>query len=158
MAHKRNPVGAVSVLACAKRAPGLVGDMLAAMEQEHERAAGAWQAEWGTFGELLALTGSAVAWGRDLLEGLEVDAARMRENLTQLASAGVPEAREPGRHLGAAEELIQRALAAHRNGDTAAAVWLWQPRGRQSHRDTALGARLSRSAGQAVTPHEENDD
>ena len=41
MAHKRNPVGAVSVLACTKRGPGLVATALAAMEQEHERAAGA---------------------------------------------------------------------------------------------------------------------
>ena len=47
MAHKRNPVAAVSVLACARRIPGLVATMFAAMEQEHERAAGAWQAEWG---------------------------------------------------------------------------------------------------------------
>jgi 3-carboxy-cis,cis-muconate cycloisomerase len=83
------------------------------MEQEHERAAGAWQAEWGTVADLIALTGSAVAWGRDLLEGLEIDAERMRENLARLASAGVAEAREPERHLGAAEELIERALAAH---------------------------------------------
>ncbi|MGZ4350712.1 MAG: lyase family protein, partial [Solirubrobacteraceae bacterium] len=62
MAHKRNPVGAVSVLACTKRTPGLVATALAAMEQEHERAAGAWQAEWGTHTELLVLTGSAAAW------------------------------------------------------------------------------------------------
>ena len=34
-----------------------------AMEQEHERAAGAWQAEWGTLTDLLRLTGSAAAWG-----------------------------------------------------------------------------------------------
>ena len=47
MPHKHNPVAAVSVLACAKRTPGLVATILAAMEQEHERAAGAWQAEWG---------------------------------------------------------------------------------------------------------------
>jgi len=61
MAHKRNPVAAVSVLACTRRAPGLVATMLAAMEQEYERAAGAWQAEWGTLSELLRLTGSAAA-------------------------------------------------------------------------------------------------
>ena len=48
------------------------------MPQEHERAAGAWQAEWGTVTELLSLTGSAAAWSRELLEGLEVDAERMR--------------------------------------------------------------------------------
>ena len=111
MAHKRNPVAAVSVLACARRVPGLVATILASMEQEHERAAGAWQAEWGTHSELLTLTGSAAAWCRELLEVLEVDPARMRENLDRLAAAGVAEAQEPD--LGAASELIDRALAAH---------------------------------------------
>jgi 3-carboxy-cis,cis-muconate cycloisomerase len=113
MAHKRNPVSAVSVLACTKRIPGLVATMFASMEQEHERAAGAWQAEWGTLSELLALTGSAAAWGRDLLEHLEVDPERMRENLARLAAAGLADAAEPAQHLGAASELIDRALAAH---------------------------------------------
>jgi 3-carboxy-cis,cis-muconate cycloisomerase len=115
MAHKRNPVAAVSVLACSKRAPGLVATLLACMEQEHERAAGAWQAEWGTLTELLSLTGSATAWARELLEHLQVDQKRMRENLARLAAAGVQEATEPERHLGAAPELIDRALAAHRS-------------------------------------------
>jgi 3-carboxy-cis,cis-muconate cycloisomerase len=102
MAHKRNPVASVSVLACTRRVPGLVATTLAAMEQEHERAAGAWQAEWGTITDLLRLTGSAAAWGRDLLEHLQVDAEAMR------AGAG----EEPD--LGSAEVLIERALAAHR--------------------------------------------
>jgi len=102
MAHKRNPVAAVSVLACAQRAPGLAGTMLGSMAHEHERAAGAWQAEWGTLTELLALTGSAAAWARDLLEHLEVDDERMR--------------RHAGEHpdLGASGALIDRALDAHR--------------------------------------------
>jgi 3-carboxy-cis,cis-muconate cycloisomerase len=113
MSHKRNPVEAVSVLACGRRVPGLVATILASMEQEYERAAGAWQAEWGTLRDLLALTGSAASWGRDLLEGLAVDASRMRENLARLASRGVSEAQAPERHLGSAEELIERALAAH---------------------------------------------
>jgi 3-carboxy-cis,cis-muconate cycloisomerase len=102
MAHKQNPVAAVSVLACARRAPGLVATMLSAMEQERERAAGAWQSEWGTLTDLLRLTGSAAAWARDLLEHLEVDAGSMR------AGAG------PDPDLGAASVLIDRALEAHR--------------------------------------------
>ena len=101
MPHKRNPVAAVSVLACTRRVPGLVATMLAAMEQEHERAAGALQAEWGTLTELLRLTGSATAWARDLLERLEVDAEAMR------AGAGAAP------DLGASAELIDRALRAH---------------------------------------------
>jgi 3-carboxy-cis,cis-muconate cycloisomerase len=101
MPHKRNPVAAVSVLACTKRVPGLVATMLAGMEQERERAAGAWQAEWGTLTDLLRLTGSAAAWARDLLEHLEVDAAAMRRG-----AGDNPD-------LGAAAQLIERALAAH---------------------------------------------
>ena len=102
MAGKRNPVAAVSVLACTRRVPGLVATMLACMEQEHERAAGAWQAEWGTITDLLRLVGSAAAWSRDLLEHLEVDVAAMH------AGAGADA------DLGASEQLIDRALAAHR--------------------------------------------
>jgi 3-carboxy-cis,cis-muconate cycloisomerase len=102
MAHKRNPVAAVSMLACARRVPGLVATMLASMEQEHERAAGAWQAEWGTLTDLLRLTGSAAAWGRDLLEHLEVDADAMRASASE----------DPD--LGASSALIARALAERR--------------------------------------------
>jgi 3-carboxy-cis,cis-muconate cycloisomerase len=104
MAHKRNPVASVSVIACATRVPGLVQTILAAMPQEHERAAGRWQAEWGTLTDLLRLTGSAAAWAADLLEHLEVDPQRMRANLGDRDPA-IPEA---------ASELIDRALLAHR--------------------------------------------
>jgi 3-carboxy-cis,cis-muconate cycloisomerase len=108
MPHKRNPVAAVSVLACVKRVPGLVATVLACMEQEHERAAGAWQAEWGTHVELLGLVGSATAWARELLEHLHVDVPRMRANLE--ASAASEAAVSDG-----TDELIDRALRARRS-------------------------------------------
>jgi 3-carboxy-cis,cis-muconate cycloisomerase len=111
MAHKHNPAAAVSVLACTKRVPGLVATMLAAMEQEHQRAAGAWQAEWGTLTDLLGLTASAAAWAQELLGGLQIDPERMTANLERLADAEVREAADPGRHLGDAEAMIERALA-----------------------------------------------
>jgi 3-carboxy-cis,cis-muconate cycloisomerase len=168
MPHKRNPVAAVSALACAQRVPGLVATIHSAMVQEHERAAGAWQAEWETFSELLRLVGAEAAWAREMLEALEVDPERMRSNLeaagdlvmaeavaTALAAqlgrgpahdlvegaarrAGgegkslrevleeLPETAEhlgadrldaalaPEAYLGAASELVERALAAHR--------------------------------------------
>jgi 3-carboxy-cis,cis-muconate cycloisomerase len=82
MPHKRNPVAAVAATACAQRVPGLVATVLGGMaQQEHERAAGAWQAEWETLSELLQLTGSAAAWVRESLESLEPDPEKMRENL-----------------------------------------------------------------------------
>jgi 3-carboxy-cis,cis-muconate cycloisomerase len=115
MAHKRNPVAAVSVSACARRVPGLVATLFSAMDQELQRGAGAWQAEWGTLSDLLTLTGSAAAWGNDLLSNLEVDPERMRANLARLADAGVTEAADPDPALERAQELIDRALAAARS-------------------------------------------
>jgi 3-carboxy-cis,cis-muconate cycloisomerase len=106
MSHKRNPVGAIAVRACAQRAPGLVSTVLASMgAQEHERAAGAWQGEWVPLLELMALAGSAATSLKQTLSTLEVDEKRMRRNLDLLV--------EPSRDLGAAERLIDRALAAH---------------------------------------------
>jgi 3-carboxy-cis,cis-muconate cycloisomerase len=138
------------------------------MPGEHERAAGAWQAEAETLSELLRLTGSGAAAARSLLAELEVDPERMRANLelsdglvmaealatalgaslgrataqelaqaasrlavadrTSLAQAaaqmpeivdalgqeGIAAALEPGAYLGVTEQLIERALAAHR--------------------------------------------
>src|SRR6185503_6430700 len=81
MPHKHNPV--------------------AAMVQEHERAAGAWHSEWRPLCDLLVTVGSAAAWLRESLEGLDVDAGRMRANLG---------AREPD--TGAAALLVDRALEA----------------------------------------------
>ena len=81
MPHKHNPVAAISALGCAQQAPGLVATLLAAMVQEHERAAGAWHSEWRPLRDLLTATGSAASWLRTSLEGLEVDAERMRANL-----------------------------------------------------------------------------
>lgn len=77
MPHKNNPVAAISARACARRAPGLVATLLAAMEQEHERAAGAWHAEWPTLTELLMTVGSAASWLAESLASLQVDTGRM---------------------------------------------------------------------------------
>jgi 3-carboxy-cis,cis-muconate cycloisomerase len=92
MPHKQNPVAAIAALGCALPAPGLVAALLASMVQEHERAAGAWHAEWRPLCDLLVAVGSAAAWLRTSLEGLRVDAERMRANLgddADVGSAGV---------------------------------------------------------------------
>ena len=88
MPHKRNPVVSVIILGCTRRAPGLLATLAAAAEQEHQRAAGAWHAEWEPLADLLRLTGSAASWAVTLLSGLRVDAARMRANLD--AAGGLP--------------------------------------------------------------------
>jgi 3-carboxy-cis,cis-muconate cycloisomerase len=115
MPHKRNPVAAICALGCAQQAPGLAATLLGAMAHEHERAAGPWHAEWRPLGELLRSTGSAVAWIRESLEGLEPDAARMRENLD--ATGGRMLAERVKGEVG--EEDLERALEA---GDFRAAL------------------------------------
>jgi 3-carboxy-cis,cis-muconate cycloisomerase len=108
MPHKRNAAAAVLVVACAHRAPGLVATLLAAAPQELQRAAGRWQAEWGTLTDLLRVTSGAAAHARRMVDRLRVDPDRMRANLD---ATGDP-AEAPDR--GAVDDLVDRALAAHK--------------------------------------------
>jgi 3-carboxy-cis,cis-muconate cycloisomerase len=87
MPHKQNPVAAISARAAAAQAPGLVATLLTAMAHEHQRAAGAWHAEWRPLRSLLECTGSAVWWLRTSLSRLEVSVSRMRSNVDLLGGA-----------------------------------------------------------------------
>jgi 3-carboxy-cis,cis-muconate cycloisomerase len=115
MPHKQNPVAAIAILGCTRRVPGLAATLIAAAEQEHQRAAGAWHAEWEPFADLLRVTGSAAAWAADLTGGLVVDPARMRANLD--ATRGLPLAERvagllaPALGRAAAHDLVARASA-----------------------------------------------
>jgi 3-carboxy-cis,cis-muconate cycloisomerase len=118
MPHKRNPIGSTLARACAAGAHASAG-VLTGGVHEHERAAGAWHAEWRALSDALALTGGAAAWMRETLSGLEVDVERMRANvraetLSEAERLGI-EAREPEDYLGSSDELIDRALAAYRD-------------------------------------------
>jgi 3-carboxy-cis,cis-muconate cycloisomerase len=106
MPHKRNSVGSVLAVACARQVNGHVSVLLAAMPQEHERAAGAWHAEWPALSGALAFTAGAADGARRALSGLQVDPERMRANL-ELAAEPIADGRS-------AEELVDRALGAYR--------------------------------------------
>jgi 3-carboxy-cis,cis-muconate cycloisomerase len=88
MPHKHNPVAAIAILGCTRQVPGLLATLAAAAEQELQRAAGAWHAEWEPLTALLKLTGSASSWGAELLPGLVADTSRMAANLA--ATKGLP--------------------------------------------------------------------
>jgi len=83
MPHKRNPVGSVIAGADARRSAGLASIVLSSMAHEHERAAGAWHAEWATLTELLRASGGCVSAVAGALCDLQVDPGRMRDNLDQ---------------------------------------------------------------------------
>ena len=88
MPHKRNPVASIAILGCTRQVPGLLATLAMATEQELQRAAGAWHAEWEPLTALLRLTGSASSWAAELLPGLVVDTSRMAANLA--ATKGLP--------------------------------------------------------------------
>ena len=79
--HKRNPVGSARAIACAHRVRAETSVLMGAMAQEHERAAGPWQAEWQAVSGALAATGGAAAAVRGVLRELEVRPEAMRRNL-----------------------------------------------------------------------------
>jgi 3-carboxy-cis,cis-muconate cycloisomerase len=87
MPQKRNPVDATLALAAARLALGQVPLLMAAMVQEHERAAGAWQAEWAALPALFRYAAGAVSHVERCVAGLEIDVQRMTANLAQ--SGGV---------------------------------------------------------------------
>ncbi len=113
--HKRNPINAILAVACERHARANAGILFESLAQEHERAAGAWHAEWSALSNALAATGGAAAALRRSLTGLEVDVARMRANIDPkvLAEArrfGI-DAQQPEDYLGSVEAFIDRALA-----------------------------------------------
>jgi 3-carboxy-cis,cis-muconate cycloisomerase len=119
MPHKRNPAGCAIALAAATRLPGLVSTFLAGLPQEHERGVGGGHAEAPTIAAAVQATGAALQAMREVIEGLRVDADRMRANLE--ATGGVVFAERamtllaPRLGRDTAERAIAEALAAQRS-------------------------------------------
>src|SRR4051794_13349143 len=117
MPHKRNPVGSTLARACALRAQSAAAALAGGLAHEHERAVGAWHAEWSALSNVLACTGAAAWWMREVLDGLEVDAGRMRANIrpeTLSEAERFGGAERPEDYLGSARALVDRALALYR--------------------------------------------
>jgi 3-carboxy-cis,cis-muconate cycloisomerase len=125
MPHKRNPASAVVALACHRHAHANAAILAGSMVQEHERAAGAWQAEWAALSRALAYSGGAAAATRAALEAMEVDPERMRANLREetlseqaaVRPAGAEGSGDPSDYLGSASAFVERALALYRQED-----------------------------------------
>jgi 3-carboxy-cis,cis-muconate cycloisomerase len=101
MAHKRNPTGCQIALSAALRTPGLAATIFAGMAQEHERGLGGWQAEAPVLAELFCLTHGAITAMLPVLAALDIDPARMAENLR---------AADVGTDMGESASLVAAAL------------------------------------------------
>jgi adenylosuccinate lyase len=120
MPHKRNPERSEHLDTLARIVRSQSAVMLEAMVQLHERDGRGWKAEWFALPEVCLLTCTAVATARDLIDGLEVDVARMAANIDacsgHLSSERLLSALAPKLGKHAAQAQLQLLLAeAQRN-------------------------------------------
>ncbi|GAA0934368.1 lyase family protein [Pseudonocardia zijingensis] len=83
MPQKVNPISSEIVIGLAGTAGALASSLARVQEAGHERAAGEWQIEWQVVPQLAVLAGTALAETLVVVEGMRVDAERMRANLEQ---------------------------------------------------------------------------
>jgi 3-carboxy-cis,cis-muconate cycloisomerase len=81
MPQKANPILAEGIIGMSAVVGPLTAALSRAAEVPQERAAGEWQVEWHVLPQVLQLTSSSLLAASELLAGLRVDPARMRDNL-----------------------------------------------------------------------------
>ncbi len=81
MPHKQNPVACATILAATNRVPALVSTILTTQSQDHQRGLGSWHAEWTTLPEIVRLAAGGLHHLAALAPNLQINTARMRENL-----------------------------------------------------------------------------
>lgn len=84
MPHKRNPSSCEAAVAISRALRYNAAFMLECMVIEHERDGSAWRGEWKALPESCLMMGGILAIMKYVLEGLTVDAPRMRRNLDLL--------------------------------------------------------------------------
>ena len=92
MPQKRNPISCELIVASSRIVRQSAGLMLDAMLADHERATGPWHLEWVALPEAFIASSGALRQARFMLEGLIVDAGRMRLNLDLTGGLIVAEA------------------------------------------------------------------
>ncbi|MCE2475199.1 MAG: 3-carboxy-cis,cis-muconate cycloisomerase, partial [Alphaproteobacteria bacterium] len=79
--QKCNPIHSEILVALARYNASAIASMHQALLHEGERSGAAWSLEWLTLPAMALAAGGALAHARELITGLVVDAARMRQNL-----------------------------------------------------------------------------
>jgi 3-carboxy-cis,cis-muconate cycloisomerase len=81
MPQKRNPISSCYIHAQVSVVRQHAAALMDAMIADHERSTGPWEIEWIVLPEAFCLMAGALKQSRFVLEGLEVDVQRMRENI-----------------------------------------------------------------------------
>ena len=92
MPQKRNPISSLYIHATAALVRQHAAALLEAAVADHERSTGPWEIEWIALPEIFLLSAGALSQTRSMVAGLEVDAARMRQNLDMTHGAIASEA------------------------------------------------------------------
>jgi len=92
MPQKRNPISSCYIHATISVLRQHAAALLDAMVADHERSTGPWEIEWIVLPEAFCLLSGALKQTRFVLQGLEVDAKRMREVLDMTNGLVVSEA------------------------------------------------------------------
>jgi 3-carboxy-cis,cis-muconate cycloisomerase len=102
MPQKRNPISSCYIHAAISVVRQHAAALMDAMVADHERSTGPWEIEWIVLPEAFCLLAGALKQARSVLEGLEVDEARMRANLDMTHGLVVSEAvmMGLGRYIG----------------------------------------------------------
>jgi len=102
MPQKRNPVASLYIHATTALVKQHTAALLEAAVADHERSTGPWEIEWIALPEIFLLASGSLRQTRDMVAGIEVDAARMRANLDLTLGTIVSEAvmMGLGPHLG----------------------------------------------------------
>ncbi|MEP6655712.1 MAG: adenylosuccinate lyase family protein [Betaproteobacteria bacterium] len=102
MPQKRNPISSCYIHAAVSVVRQHAAALMDAMIADHERSTGPWEIEWIVLPEAFCLTAGALKQTRFVLEGLEVDAGRMRANIDLTNGLVMSEAvmMGLGRHIG----------------------------------------------------------
>jgi 3-carboxy-cis,cis-muconate cycloisomerase len=79
--NKNNPVRAEALVTLARFNATQIGGLHHAALQEHERGGAGWQLEWLIVPPMVVAAAAALRQALDIIDGLTVDAARMRANV-----------------------------------------------------------------------------
>jgi 3-carboxy-cis,cis-muconate cycloisomerase len=81
MPQKRNPISSCYIHAAVSVVRQHAAALMDAMIADHERSTGPWEIEWISLPEIFCLMAGALKQTRFVIDGLEVDEARMRANI-----------------------------------------------------------------------------
>ncbi len=90
--QKQNPVRSEAVLSLTRHVAGLTGQLQLTAFHAQERDGVAWQMEWLVLPQMLVATGAALRQSLELLEGLQLDRAKMRANIEATRGLALAEA------------------------------------------------------------------